>query len=88
MKWHHPFLEALGIPSEKLPRPLPSQSVAGEVTVQAAELTGLKPGTPVIAVEALGSADVLAEGEGLMVPAREDAFTDAVLELLADSEQK
>ena len=66
MKWHPPFLEALGIPSRKLPRALPSQSVAGEVTVQAAELTGLKPGTPVIA----GCMDTIGAsiGSGLMSP--------------------
>lgn len=47
--WHRPFLEALGIPSEKLPRACPSQEVVGTVTEEAAALTGLRPGTPVIA---------------------------------------
>jgi len=41
-------------------------------------------GTPVVAVEAPGSVDVLAEGGGLLVPAQERAFAEAVLALLAD----
>jgi xylulokinase len=49
LRWHTPFLEALGIPLEKLPQPLPSQAVAGAVTHDAAALTGLLPGTPVVA---------------------------------------
>jgi xylulokinase len=49
LRWHMPFLEALQIPPDKLPQPLPSQDVAGAVTHEAAELTGLAPGTPVIA---------------------------------------
>jgi xylulokinase len=48
-EWHAPFLEALDIPAELLPRPLASQELAGSVTSVAAELTGLRPGTPVIA---------------------------------------
>lgn len=45
-------------------------------------------GTPVVAVEALGSVDVLAEGGGLLVPAQEEAFADAVLELMADEPRR
>jgi len=48
-KWHRPFLEALEIPLKKLPHPVASQSVVGGVTDSAASLTGLQPGTPVIA---------------------------------------
>lgn len=48
-KWHDPFLDTLEIPEEKLPRPEPCDAVVGEITAQAAELTGLKKGTPVIA---------------------------------------
>lgn len=47
--WHTPFLEAAGIPIEKLPRPLPSECRAGRVTPGAAGLTGLAAGTPVVA---------------------------------------
>jgi xylulokinase len=65
-EWHSPFLEALEIPQEKLPRPLPSQDVAGQVTPQAAALTGLKPGTPVLA----GCMDTIGAsiGSGVMQP--------------------
>ncbi len=47
--WHAPFLEAVGIPVEKLPRPLPSEGLAGRVTSAAAAFTGLRAGTPVVA---------------------------------------
>lgn len=66
--WHHPFLEALGIPSGKLPRPLPSLAVAGRVTREAGAVTGLASGTPVVA----GCMDTLAAalGSGVMEPGR------------------
>ena len=41
-------------------------------------------GVPVVAVEAPGPIDILAEGGGLLVPAEEDAFVQAVLTLLED----
>ena len=47
--WHQPFLEKLEIPLAKLPEPVPSHEVVGSVTAEAAELTGLPEGTPVIA---------------------------------------
>ncbi len=47
-------------------------------------IEAMAAGTPVVAVEAPGSVDVLDEGGGILVPAREDAFADAVLGLLAD----
>jgi xylulokinase len=49
LEWHTPFLDALNIPLSKLPHPLPSQAIAGKITTKAAELTGLSPGTPVVA---------------------------------------
>ena len=66
MKWHEPFLEALNIPVAKLPTPLPSQEIAGKVTAAAADLTGLKPGTPVTA----GCMDTIGAsiGSGVMQP--------------------
>jgi len=51
-------------------------------------IEAMAAGTPVVAVEALGSADVLTEGGGLLVPAREKAFTEAVLGLLADEPRR
>lgn len=47
-------------------------------------IEAMAAGTPVVAVEAPGSVDALEEGGGLLVPAQEDAFAEAVLELLAD----
>ena len=47
-------------------------------------IEAMAAGAPVVAVEAPGSTDVLAEGGGLLVPAQERAFADAVLGLLAD----
>lgn len=47
-KWHDPFLRALDIPAEKLPRPVASNEVVGRVTAAAARLTGLKEGLPVV----------------------------------------
>lgn len=41
--------EELGVDPEKLPELYPCEQVIGEVTKEAAELTGLKAGTPVIA---------------------------------------
>lgn len=49
LEWHQPFLEMLDIPIDKLPQPFQSTTIVGEVTPQAAELTGLLPGTPVVA---------------------------------------
>ena len=66
LAWHTPFFEALEIPLEKLPRPLPSNSPAGRVTPAAARLTGLKAGTPVMA----GCMDTIGAsiGSGVMTP--------------------
>ncbi|MDF1591057.1 MAG: FGGY family carbohydrate kinase [Desulfobacterales bacterium] len=65
MKWHEPFLEALEISVDKLPTPLPSQEIAGNVSAAAA-LTGLRPGTPVTA----GCMDTIGAsiGSGVMQP--------------------
>jgi xylulokinase len=65
-RWHPPFLEALEIPEEKLPRAIPSNDLAGKVTPEAARLTGLKAGTPVMA----GCMDTIGAsiGSGVMEP--------------------
>jgi len=46
--WSQKMLELLDIPSEKLPRPVPSGIKIGELTGDAAKETGLKAGTPII----------------------------------------
>jgi len=63
-RWHAPYLRTLGISEEKLPPILPSGTVLGGITEQAAEETGLKAGTPVI----LGSFDhpCAARGSGVL----------------------
>jgi glycosyltransferase involved in cell wall biosynthesis len=47
-------------------------------------IEAMAAGTPVVAVDAPGSKDVLAQGGGVLVPPREQDFTDAVVELLCD----
>lgn len=47
-------------------------------------IEAMAAGTPVVAVEAPGSKDVLDEGGGLLVPLREDAFAEVVVDLLRD----
>lgn len=67
-QWHLPFLEALQVPLEKLPQPLASDEIAGVLTHSAAEMTGLKAGTPVVA----GCMDTIGAsiGAGVMRPGK------------------
>jgi 1,2-diacylglycerol 3-alpha-glucosyltransferase len=51
-------------------------------------IEAMAAGTPVVAVEAPGSMDVLAEGGGTLVPSREEDFADAVLELLSNEPRR
>lgn len=48
-KWDPEMCEALGIPRHFLPDIVPCHQVIGTVTKEAAALTGLAPGTPVVA---------------------------------------
>ncbi len=48
-EFHQPILDELGIDRAVLPDVHPCETVIGEVTAEAAKLTGLAPGTPVIA---------------------------------------
>ncbi len=48
-KWDEPAARTIGIPVEKMPELCGSTEIVGVVTEAAAEQTGLKPGTPVIA---------------------------------------
>jgi xylulokinase len=52
--WSEPMLRLSGVSPEKMPPIRPSASLAGSVTPQAARLTGLAPGTPVV----VGGGDV------------------------------
>ena len=47
-KWSSRICEVLDIPIEKLPPAFESSAVVGEITSEAAKLTGLKGGTPVV----------------------------------------
>jgi len=47
--WSEELAQILGIDLDKLPDIYPSYEVVGEVTEEAAKITGLKPGTPVVA---------------------------------------
>jgi glycosyltransferase involved in cell wall biosynthesis len=51
-------------------------------------MEAMAAGTPVLAVEAPGSVDVLAEGGGLLLPPSDEAFTTAILELLSDDQRR
>lgn len=67
-KWSLPVLEGLGISSEILPGIIQSSEVAGTITAEVAELTGLAEGTPVVG----GGADNAcgAVGSGVVKPGR------------------
>ena len=54
-KWSHRMLELIGVPRDKMPPIHDSTQVVGGVTEEAAQATGLAPGTPVV----IGSGDVL-----------------------------
>lgn len=58
--WSDTILSKLDIPKTWMPAVFESTEITGEVTIKAAELTGLKPGTPVIA----GAGDQAAGGVG------------------------
>ncbi|MCS7240554.1 MAG: FGGY-family carbohydrate kinase [Candidatus Bipolaricaulota bacterium] len=68
-EWSPVLSQALGIDVEKLPTPVPSTTVVGEVTAHASQATGIPKGTPVVVgggdgVCATAGAGVTGEGEG------------------------
>jgi sugar (pentulose or hexulose) kinase len=64
--WDRRILDRLGIPLEKLPSVYPSGSVVGEITSSAAEATGFREGTRVVA--AGGDQPCAAVGIGAVEP--------------------
>ncbi|MDH7601021.1 MAG: xylulokinase [Armatimonadota bacterium] len=46
--WAYEMLDAIGIPRDWMPRVYESPEITGRITEEAASLTGLKPGTPVV----------------------------------------
>lgn len=67
-QWSEPLVAGSGIDPEKLPPAFPSPTVVGEVTKEAAEATGLAPGTPV----------VLGGGDGVCATAGAGVFEQGV----------
>jgi xylulokinase len=59
-QWSGPLLVAAGLDPEKLPELVKSTAVVGELTRQAAEALGLRPGIPVVA----GAGDGICAGVG------------------------
>ncbi len=59
--WSEKILEAAGLPMDMFPKILPSSSILGEITSQAATATGLRVGTPV----AVGGGDGSCAGVGV-----------------------
>jgi xylulokinase len=59
--WSPVMLDALGIPAEWLPKTFEGPEITGRVSAEAARLTGLKAGTPVIA----GGGDQAAQAVGV-----------------------
>ena len=82
-----------GVPHEEIP----DHMAAGDLFVFPSTfetqglvlIEALAAGTPVVAVRATGSSDVLADGKGgILVELDEDDFAEAVLALLADDERR
>jgi xylulokinase len=65
-RWSEPMLAATGLESCSLPELYESPDIVGQVTATAAPLTGLKPGTPIIA--GAGDQAAGAVGMGIVQP--------------------
>ncbi len=65
-KWSHEMLEELGLPLEWFPTCYESPDVTGVLTQEAAEATGLRPGTPVVG--GAGDQPAQAVGSGIVEP--------------------
>lgn len=68
--WDAGLAEAANVPMELLPTPYRAADVVGGVTVDAAEATGLRPGTPVVA----GAMDTVAAAVGAGAISPSDTF--------------
>jgi xylulokinase len=69
-RWNESVATAIGIPLEKFPRLYRSHEVVGEVTRQAAEETGLRPGT----IVAAGGTDISSAALGVGVTKAGEAY--------------
>jgi len=61
-KWSEKIVKEAGIDGEMLPEPLPSTTIIGTITAEAARATGLKEGTPVAAGGGDGSCAAVGVG--------------------------
>lgn len=91
--WSEEILSALGIERAMLPEPYPSSQIGGRVTQEAAGLTGLLEGTPVVIGGGDGScagvgAGVAAEGEVYQVLGSSSWISMASKEPYWDPEQR
>jgi len=79
------------VPHEKVPDYAAAADLfvfASVTETQGLVLTeAMAAGTPVVAVEAPGSIDILTQGGGVLVEPQEQAFSEAVLGLLSDEER-
>ena len=73
LKWSRELLDRFGIPEEKLPRIIAPTEIIGRVTREAAQLTGLKEGTPIAA----GAGDQAAASLGVGAVDPGDVFDSA-----------
>jgi xylulokinase len=62
--WSREMLDALEIPADWLPQCVESPEVTGTITIQASEVTGLSPGTPVVG--GAGDQPAQAVGNGIV----------------------
>lgn len=85
LQWSEKIVNASGIDGEKLPEIVPSTFVAGEVTGQAAEATGLKAGTPVV----MGGGDGVCAnvGAGSISPGRTFSYVGSSAWIASTSER-
>ncbi|MCL4248745.1 MAG: FGGY-family carbohydrate kinase [Anaerolineae bacterium] len=77
--WSAALCAACGVDPSQLPRVLPGHQIQGEVTRAAAELTGLRPGTPVMAGTVDGAAAAVEAGVAEEGTAAEMTGTSTVL---------
>ena len=80
MAWSEPLSQALGMDLNRiLPQPVPSDTVIGLVTEEAARLTGLKSGIPVVAGASDATASMYATGLSQLGEAGESSGTTSLL---------
>lgn len=80
MEWSRSLSEAMGMElSEILPQPVPSDTVIGHVTEEAARVTGLRSGIPVVAGASDATASMYATGLSRIGEAGESSGTTSLL---------